>query len=80
MAAGRLDELRVLQAAQVLLEHRRHELPSPDGSRSTIGTRERQQYIDELAGYIANFTASGPFWPGDNLIDPSSDAGVVVTI
>src|SRR5580692_10254755 len=28
MAAGRLDEQRVKQAAQVLLEHRRHELPS----------------------------------------------------
>jgi len=28
MAAGRLDEQRVVQAAQVLLEHRRHELPS----------------------------------------------------
>ncbi len=28
MAAGRLDERRVMQAAQVLLEHRRRELPS----------------------------------------------------
>jgi DNA-binding transcriptional regulator YiaG len=28
MATGRLDEQRVVQAAQVLLEHRRHELPS----------------------------------------------------
>jgi hypothetical protein len=28
MAAGRLDEQRVREAAQVLLEHRRHELPS----------------------------------------------------
>lgn len=28
MAAGRLDEQRVVQAAQVLLEHRRRELPS----------------------------------------------------
>src|SRR5271170_3952540 len=28
MAAGRLDEQRVKQAAQVLLEHRRRELPS----------------------------------------------------
>ncbi len=28
MAAGRLDEQRVKEAAQVLLEHRRHELPS----------------------------------------------------
>ena len=28
MAAGRLDEQRVKQAAQVLLEHRQHELPS----------------------------------------------------
>lgn len=28
MAAGRLDEQRVVQAARVLLEHRRHELPS----------------------------------------------------
>jgi transposase-like protein len=28
MAAGRLDEQRVRQAAEVLLEHRRHELPS----------------------------------------------------
>jgi hypothetical protein len=27
-AAGRLDEQRVREAAQVLLEHRRHELPS----------------------------------------------------
>ena len=27
MAAGRLDEQRVREAAQVLLEHRRHELP-----------------------------------------------------
>lgn len=44
-----------------------------DGSRSTIGTRERQQYIDEFAGYLANFTASGPFWPGNNLIDPPTD-------
>jgi hypothetical protein len=40
----------------------------PDGSSSTISTRERQQYI-----YIANLTASGPFWPGDGLIDPSTD-------
>jgi hypothetical protein len=45
----------------------------PDGSSSTISTRERQQYINELAGYIANLTASGPFWPGDNLIEPSTD-------
>jgi hypothetical protein len=45
----------------------------PDGSRSKIGTRERQQYIDEFAGYLANFTASGPFWPGNNLIDPPAD-------
>lgn len=28
MAAGRLDEQRVKEAARVLLEHRRHELPS----------------------------------------------------
>jgi DNA-binding transcriptional regulator YdaS (Cro superfamily) len=28
MAAGRLDEQRIKEAAQVLLEHRRHELPS----------------------------------------------------
>jgi hypothetical protein len=28
MAAGRLDEQRVREAAQILLEHRRHELPS----------------------------------------------------
>jgi hypothetical protein len=28
IAAGRLDEQRVREAAQVLLEHRRHELPS----------------------------------------------------
>ena len=28
MAAGRLDEQRVVQAAQVLLEHRRDEMPS----------------------------------------------------
>jgi len=28
MAAGRLDEQRVKEAAKVLLEHRRHELPS----------------------------------------------------
>jgi hypothetical protein len=28
MAAGRLDDQRVREAAQVLLEHRRHELPS----------------------------------------------------
>src|ERR1700734_4311160 len=28
MAAGRLDEQRVREAAQVLLEHLRHELPS----------------------------------------------------
>lgn len=28
MAAGRLDEQRVREAAEVLLEHRRHELPS----------------------------------------------------
>jgi len=28
MAAGRLDEQRVMEAAQVLLEHRRDELPS----------------------------------------------------
>src|SRR6266496_4737986 len=28
MAAGRLDEQRVRDAARVLLEHRRHELPS----------------------------------------------------
>jgi hypothetical protein len=28
IAAGRLDEQRVKEAAQVLLEHRRHELPS----------------------------------------------------
>jgi len=28
MAAGRLDEQRVREAAQVLLEHRRHEMPS----------------------------------------------------
>jgi hypothetical protein len=28
MAAGRLDEQRVREAARVLLEHRRHELPS----------------------------------------------------
>ncbi len=28
MAAGRLDEQRVREAAQVLLEHRRHELPA----------------------------------------------------
>lgn len=28
MAAGRLDEQRVRQAAEVLLEHKRHELPS----------------------------------------------------
>jgi len=27
MAAGRLDEQRVREAAQILLEHRRHELP-----------------------------------------------------
>jgi hypothetical protein len=33
----------------------------PDGSSSTISTRERQQYINELAGCIANLTASGPF-------------------
>src|SRR5260370_40302010 len=45
----------------------------PDGSRSTISARERQQYIDELVGYIAKFTASGSFWPGDNLIDPLTD-------
>jgi hypothetical protein len=45
----------------------------PDGRRSTIGTRERQQYIDELVGYIAKSTASGPFWPGDNLMNPLTD-------
>ena len=28
MAAGRLDEQRVREAARLLLEHRRHELPS----------------------------------------------------
>jgi hypothetical protein len=28
MAAGRMDEQRVRQAAEVLLEHKRHELPS----------------------------------------------------
>jgi hypothetical protein len=45
MAAGRLDEQRVREAARVLLEHRRHELPSVsvavaarllDASRTTV--------------------------------------------
>jgi hypothetical protein len=52
----------------------------PDGSRSTIGTRERQQYIDEFVGYLANFTASGPFWPGNNLIDPPADPQVMWSV
>lgn len=49
----------------------------PDGIRSTIGGRERQQYIDELTGYIANFPASGPFWPGDDLVAPPADPPVM---
>jgi hypothetical protein len=33
MAAGKLDERRVREAAEVLLEHRRNELPNVSGSR-----------------------------------------------
>jgi len=38
MAAGRLDEQRVVQAAQVLLEHRRDEMPSRLSCRETAAT------------------------------------------
>jgi hypothetical protein len=56
----------------------------PDGSRSTISTRERQQYINELADYIANFTASGRgLFHDDSVwhehgVDTPSHAGSVV--
>jgi hypothetical protein len=67
MAAGRLDEERVREAARVLLEHRRHELPSVSiavaarllaVSRttvltvSTIPTKLASKQIDALRGKV----------------------------
>ena len=51
IAAGRLDEQRVREAASLLLEHRRHELPSVsvavaarllEGSRTTVEAWRQQ--------------------------------------
>jgi hypothetical protein len=51
MAAGRLDEQRVKQAAQVLLEHRRRELPSVSvavAARLLGVSRTRQVFSPQL--------------------------------
>ena len=57
MAAGRLDEQRVREAAQVLLEHRRDELPNVSlavaarllgVSRTTVESGGRQAFWCQL--------------------------------
>ncbi len=48
-----------------------------DGSRSVVGRRERQEYIDELTGTVRDFVARGPFFPGHNLTTPPAEPAVM---
>ena len=43
------------------------------GTMSQQGPSERQAALDDLAAHVARFVASGPFWPGDNLVVPPVD-------
>ena len=49
----------------------------PDGGRSLVGGRERDEYIRELAEAVRSFTRGGPFFPGGNLTMPPRDPAVM---
>lgn len=50
-----------------------HEVYYPDGQRGRVGPVERQHHLDELAGYLHQYAAQGPFWAGDDLVPPPFD-------
>jgi hypothetical protein len=48
-----------------------------DGSTTTAGPWERQEYIDELTDTVRKFVARGPFFPGQNLVEPPAEPTVM---
>jgi hypothetical protein len=42
----------------------------PNGKGSEAGPEQRQKELDDLSRHVRAFVARGPFWPGDNLVDP----------
>jgi hypothetical protein len=50
---------------------------SVDGSTTTAGPWERQEYIDELTDTVRKFVARGPFFPGQNLVEPPAEPAVM---
>lgn len=49
----------------------------PDGRRSVVGGRERDEYISELTGVVRSFVAQGPFFSGDDLANPPQAPAVM---
>lgn len=41
-----------------------------DGRRSVLGGHDRQDHLDRLKGQLDAMLATGPFWPGDDLVAP----------
>lgn len=46
-----------------------------NGSTEKRGPGDRQAALDDLAGHVARFVATGPFWAGDNLARPPLERG-----
>lgn len=45
----------------------------PGRGKSVLTPRDREQYLETLSGHLRNFVATGPFWPGNDLVEPPAD-------
>ncbi|MFC4943317.1 hypothetical protein [Pseudonocardia sp. GCM10023141] len=52
-------------------------LHRPDGTTEHRGPEHRQHELDTLAEHLRQFRASGPLWPGDNLVTPPNRPAVL---
>jgi hypothetical protein len=46
---------------------------APGHGKSVLTPRDREQYLETLSGHLRNFVATGPFWPGNDLVEAPAD-------
>ena len=54
-----------------------HHVFCTDGRQWDVGPPERQGWIEKLTGHVRRYTATGPFWPGDDLTAPPTEPAVM---
>jgi hypothetical protein len=47
-----------------------HTIVYVDAPAARVGPAERQHGLDQVAQALGTFVAQGPFWPGDDLVQP----------